>query len=192
MPRPRLAWPVVEDISVITAVHHPLRRRIYDYLLLYGTAQVTAVARALDSQVGSISHHLRMLERAGVVERAPDPTGDRRTSWWTVARRGLSWSAEDYSDSPADALLAREAQRQGIRMQMERLQRWHRRRGDPAYAEYDASNTETTAWASPDELRDLSARILTTLRDWQDGIALDDGQQRSPVFVFAHAFPTVP
>lgn len=177
---------------MITAVHHPLRRRIYDYLLLYSTSQVTAIARALDSQVGSISHHLRMLERAGVVERAPDPSGDKRTSWWTLARRGLTWSADDYLDSPADALLAREAQRQGIRMQIDRLQRWHRRSNDPAYAEYAGSNTETTAWASPDELRDLSARIVQTLREWQDGIDFDDGQERTPVFFFAHAFPTEP
>ena len=187
-----LACPSVEDISVITAVHHPLRRRIFDYLLLYGTSQVTAIAKALDSQVGSISHHLRMLERAAVVERVADPSGDRRTSWWAVARRGLTWSTDDYADSPADALLAREAQRQGIRMQIERLQRWHRRRQEPNHAGYDGSNTETTAWASPDELRDLSARILDTIRSWQDSIDLDDGQERTPIFVFAHAFPTEP
>ncbi|QNA92499.1 MULTISPECIES: helix-turn-helix domain-containing protein [unclassified Microbacterium] len=182
----------MEEISVITAVHHPLRRRIYDYLLLYDTSQVTAIARALESQVGSISHHLRMLERAGLVDRAVDPSGDKRTSWWTIARRGLTWSTDDYADAPADALLAREAQRQGIRMQIDRLQRWHRRRNDPAYAQYDGSNTETTAWASPDELRDLSARILGTIREWQEDIDLRDGTPRTPVFVFAHAFPTEP
>ena len=182
----------MEDISVITAIHHPVRRRIYDYLLLYGTSQVTVVARALDAQVGSISHHLRMLERAGLVERDDDPTGDRRTSWWRLARRGLTWSASDFADSPADALLAREAQRQSIRMQIERLQRWQRRHDDPAFSAYDASNTEWTAWASPDELRDLSDRVLTALRDWQASIDPDDGQVRTPVFFFAHAFPTVP
>lgn len=177
---------------MITAVHHPLRRRIFDYLLLYGTSQVTAVARALDCQVGSVSHHLRMLERAGVVERAADPSGDRRTSWWRIARRGLTWSVDDFADSPAAALLAREAQRQGIRMQIDRLQRWHRRRGDPAVANYDASNTETTAWATPAELHDLSTRVLRAVRDWQASIDEDDGQERLPVFFFAHAFPTEP
>ncbi|MBO0979472.1 helix-turn-helix domain-containing protein [Microbacterium sp. SD291] len=182
----------MEDISVITAVHHPLRRRMHDYLLLYGTSQVTTLARALDTQVGSISHHLRMLERAGLVERVEDPHGDRRTSWWKLARRGITWSADDFADSPADALLAREAQRQGIRMQIDRLQRWHRHHGDPAYSAYDASNTEWTAWASPDELRELSERIVTTLREWQASIDLEDGRERTPVFFFAHAFPTEP
>lgn len=177
---------------MITAVHHPLRRRIHDYLLLYGTSQVTAISRALDSQVGSISHHLRMLERAGVVERAEDPTGDRRTSWWRLARRGMSWSVADYADSPADALLAREAERQGIRMQIERLQRWHRRKGDSAYTEYDGSNLDTTAWATADELRDLSQRVIDVVREWQHSIDTDDGQARVPVFFFAHAFPTEP
>lgn len=177
---------------MITAVHHPLRRRIYDHLLLYGASQVTALARALDSQVGSISHHLRMLERAGVVERAADPTGDRRTSWWTAARRSLTWSADDYTDSPADALLAREAQRQGIRLQFERLQRWHRHRSDPVYAEYDGYSSDSTTWASPAELQDLSQRLLRTMREWQESIDLHDGSSRTPVFIFSHAFPTVP
>ena len=98
----------MEAIDVITAVHHPLRRRIFDYLLLYGATQVGTLARAFDAQVGSISHHLRMLERAGVVERADDPAGDKRTSWWQLARQGFSWSSDDF-DSPADALMAREA-----------------------------------------------------------------------------------
>jgi DNA-binding transcriptional ArsR family regulator len=182
----------VEDISLITAIHHPLRRRIVDYLHLYGATQVGALARALDSQVGSISHHLRMLERPGVVERVEDTSGDRRTSWWRLARRGMTWSTDDFADSPADALLAREAQRQGIRMQIERLQRWHRRGSGSPYADYDAFNTETAGWASPEELRDLSARLLTTLREWSDSIDTEDGQERAPIFFFAHAFPSEP
>jgi DNA-binding transcriptional ArsR family regulator len=182
----------VEDISLITAIHHPLRRRIVDYLHLYGATQVGALARALDSQVGSISHHLRMLERPGVVERVEDPSGDRRTSWWRLARRGMTWSTDDFADSPADALLAREAQRQGIRMQIDRLQRWHRRGSGSPYADDAAFNTETAGWASPEELRDLSARLLTTLREWSDSIDTEDGQERAPIFFFAHAFPSEP
>ena len=59
----------MEQIQAITAVHHPVRRRIFDYLGLYGVSQVTTLAHALDQQVGSISHHLRMLEHADVGAR---------------------------------------------------------------------------------------------------------------------------
>lgn len=177
---------------MITAVHHPLRRRIFDYLLLYGTSQVTAISRALASQVGSISHHLRMLERAGVVERAPDPRGDRRTSWWKLARTGFTWSAEDFPDSPADALLAREAERTGLRQQIERLQRWYRRGRNGELADYDGFNTESLSWATPDELADLSARVRSTVERWREDIDREDGQSRTPVFFFARAFPTEP
>lgn len=97
----------MEEIRAITAVHHPVRRRIVDYLGLYGASQVTTLARALDQQVGSISHHLRMLERAGIVERADTPNADKRTSWWQPTRRSFTWSADDFEDSPSNALLAR-------------------------------------------------------------------------------------
>ena len=177
---------------MITAVHHPLRRRIFDYLLLYGTSQVTAIARALDSQVGSISHHLRMLERAGVVDRAADPNGDRRTSWWRIARTGFTWSADDYDDSPGDALLAREAERTGIRQQIDRLQRWSRRHRRGELAEYDGFNTESLGWATPEELADLAERVRLTVEQWRSGIDTGDGAQRTPVFFFARAFPTEP
>ncbi|MGL3150857.1 helix-turn-helix domain-containing protein [Microbacterium sp. A82] len=182
----------MEDISVITAVHHPLRRRIFDFLLLYGTSQVTAIARVLDSQVGSISHHLRMLERAGVVERATDPHGDKRTSWWKVARSGFTWSTDDFEDSPADALLAREAERTGIRQQIERLQRWYKRRQRAELKDYDAFNMENLGWATPEELTDLSNRVRLLLEQWRESVDLEDGQQRTPVFFFARAFPTEP
>lgn len=177
---------------MIAAVYHPLRRRIFDYLVLYGTSQVTAIARALNTQVGSISHHLRMLERAGVVERATDPQGDKRTSWWKIARNDFTWSTDDFDDSPADALLAREAERNGIRQQIERLQRWRRRRHGRELKDYDGFNTESLAWATPDELADLSERVRLTVEEWRNEIDRDDGQQRTPVFFFARMFPTEP
>ena len=182
----------MEEISVIIAVHHPLRRRIFDYLLLYGTSQVTAISRALDSQVGSISHHLRMLERAGVAERVADQQGDKRTSWWKLARKSFTWSAEDFDDSPADALLAREAERTSFRQQIERLQRWYRRRRRGELPQYDGFNTESLGWATPEELADLSTRILQTAEQWRNEIDPEDGQQRTPIFFFARAFPSEP
>ncbi|MDT0157017.1 helix-turn-helix domain-containing protein [Microbacterium sp. ARD32] len=176
----------MEDISVITAITHPLRRRIVDRLLLHGPTQVGTFARALDAQVGSISHHLRMLQRAGVVEQVEAPDGDRRASWWRLARRSFTWSSSDF-DSPADALLAREAQRANVRNQLDRLQRWYR---ISAQSEVEGFNTDSLAWATQDELSDLHGRLNAMLDEWRRGIDREDGQERMPVYFFAHGFPT--
>ncbi|WP_166843935.1 winged helix-turn-helix domain-containing protein [Isoptericola sp. BMS4] len=182
----------MEPIEAITAVHHPVRRRIHDYLVLHGATQVTTLATSLGRQVGSVSHHLRMLERAGVVERAEDPTGDRRTSWWRTSGRGLSWSTEDFADSPADALLAREAERVNIEMQLGRLRAWHRRSTPMPEWTRAAFSMDTLAWATPEELAALSTALLEAFQAWQAGVDTDDGAERRPVFVFAHGFPTAP
>lgn len=187
-----LSVDAMEQIEAITAVHHPVRRRIVDYLGLYGASQVTTLARTLEQQVGSISHHLRMLERAGIIERADDPTGDRRTSWWQPARRSFSWSVDDFADSPADAMLARSAERVNINTQLSRLQAW-RRRTDPSQEWSRAAfSTDTLTWATPAELTVLSARLRETLDLWRSEIDTSDGTGRQPVFIFAHGFPTTP
>lgn len=180
----------MEPIDVITAIHHPIRRRIIDFLGLHGSSQVTTLATALDVQVGSMSHHLRMLERAGLVERVAAPDGDRRASWWQRIRSQLSWSTEDFGDAPAEALLAREAERANIRLQLQRLHSWHRSRASlPDWGSAAFSN-DTLMWASATELADLSASLQKTIDAWRTAIDLEDGTERRPVFIFAHGFPT--
>lgn len=182
----------MEEIEAITAVHHPLRRRIVDYLGLYGASQVTTLARALEQQVGSISHHLRMLERAGIIERADDPTGDKRTSWWQPSRTTFSWSADDFADSPADAVLARSAERANINTQIGRLSAWHRTSSTSPEWDRSAFSTDTLTWASAEELAALSRALSDTIGTWRRSIDVEDGAERRPVFVFAHGFPTAP
>jgi len=182
----------MEEIETITAVHHPVRRRIVDYLGLYGASQVTSLARALDQQVGSISHHLRMLERAGIIERADDPTGDRRTSWWQSSRKSFSWSVDDFADSPADAVLARSAERANINTQIGRLSAWHRSAPSSAEWTHAAFSTDTLTWASAQELAALSTALAQTIDAWRRSIDTDDDTERRPVFIFAHGFPTTP
>ncbi|WP_144795300.1 helix-turn-helix transcriptional regulator [Microbacterium paludicola] len=182
----------MEDIGAITAVHHPVRRRIVDHLGLYGASQVGRLARALDQQVGSISHHLRMLERAGLVERADDPTGDKRTSWWRSSGRSLSWSVADFADSPADAVLARSAERANISTHVGRLSAWHREGARDPEWNRAAFSTDTLTRASAQELAALAEALNATIDRWRRSIDVEDGTQRRPVFVFAHGFPTTP
>lgn len=65
-------------------------------------------------------------------------------------------------------------------------------RTQPPYADYDAFNTESLAWATPDELADLQDRLRATLDEWRASIDTDDDAPRKPIFFFAHGFPMQP
>ena len=181
------------SIDVLTAVHHPVRRRIIDHLVLEGPSQVGTLAKAFGEQVGSISHHLRMLERVDVVERAPELATDGRTSWWRYRHLSISWSPDDFSEVPADLHRARAAEKLNFEHQVGKFVDWKRRSGSfPVEWRSAAFSSDSLARATPDELSDLLDRLRATLHEWRDGIDTDDGQERQPVFVFMHGFPSEP
>ena len=181
------------SIETLRAVHHPTRRRMVDYLSLHGPSQVGTLARELGEQVGSISHHLRMLERVGVVTPAPELATDGRTSWWRLDQASLSWSVEDFADNAADRTQARAAERLNLDHQLGKLAAWKRSsaRADPAWRRA-AFSADFLAMATPEELAALQDALLDVVRRWQAGIDTEDGTTREPVFVFAHGFRSRP
>lgn len=183
----------VTSIETLRAVSHPSRRRIIEYLRIHGASQVGALAEALHEQVGSISHHLRMLERAEVVERAPELATDGRTSWWRTRPVTISWSVDDFADSAADRVQATAAERLNFEYQAGKLAAWKREsaRWDPAWRAA-AFSSDTVALATPDELAELQVLLAETVRVWREAIDREDEQDREPVFVFSHGFPTRP
>ena len=181
------------SIEILRAVHHPTRRRMVDFLYLHGPSQVGTLARELGEQVGSISHHLRMLERAGVVAPAPELSTDGRTSWWRLELVSIEWSVDDFADAAADRAQARAAERLNLDHQLGKLATWMREsaRADPDWRAA-AFASDFLAMATPEELAGLREALLRTVRGWQAGIDVDDGQEREPVFVFAHGFRSKP
>lgn len=180
------------SIGTLRAIHHPTRRRMIEHLYLLGPAQVGTLARDLGEQVGSISHHLRMLERAGIVEPAPELATDGRTSWWRLLSPSYSWSVEDF-DSPAQQIEAKAAQRANLDHQLRKLGGW-RREYDAAPAPWRqaAFSTDFSALASPAQLEELGRRLVQTMKDWRAEVDRDDLQEREPVFIFMHGFRTRP
>ncbi len=187
-----MSTPQRPSITDLVAMHEPARRRIVDLLAARGPSQVGTLARELDAQVGSISHHLRMLERAGVVERAPELATDGRTSWWRLVERTWAWSPEDF-DGPAEHHQAVTAQGLNTRHQAELLRSWRSRAAEagPAWREA-AFSTDLTTRATAAELADLAQRLDATVDEWLASFDRDDDQEREPVFVFAHGFPFQP
>ena len=182
------------SIELLRAVHHPTRRRILDFLYLHGPSQVGTLARELGEQVGSVSHHLRMLERADVVSRAPELATDGRTSWWRLETASISWSVEDFEENAANRTQARAAERLNIDHQLGKLATWKRESpgADPAWRQA-AFSADFLALATPEELTALHEALVRTVREWQAGIDVDnDAARREPVFVFAHGFRSRP
>jgi DNA-binding transcriptional ArsR family regulator len=184
--------PDVTSIETLRAVHHPTRRRMVDYLYLHGPTQVGTLARELEQQVGSISHHLRMLERAGIVAAAPELATDGRTSWWRLEQESVTWSVDDFADA-AERMQAKAAQRLNIDHHIAKLSAWigESEQADPAWR-HAAFSSDALGVASPTELAELSEALRVVTREWRERIDLDDGTERSPVFVFTHGFPTRP
>jgi predicted ArsR family transcriptional regulator len=181
------------SIETLQAVHHPIRRRIIDHLFYLGPTQVGVLARALDLQVGSVSHHLRMLERVGVVARVPELATDGRTSWWRLDQASISWSVDDFADNPADRAHAKAAERLNIDHQLRRLSAWKQRQ-DTVTEDWRraAFTADVLATATSAELAALGTALVRTWNEWRESIDHDDGQAREPVFVFTHGFPTPP
>jgi len=181
------------SIETLRAVHHPTRRRMIDLLYLHGPSQVGTLARELGEQVGSVSHHLRMLERAGVVAPAPELATDGRTSWWRVVESSISWSVDDFADDAAARTQAKAAARLNLDHQWSKLASWLREseRAEPAWRSA-AFSSDFVALATPDELRELQDSLVRTVREWQAALPTDDGAPREPVFVFARGFRSRP
>lgn len=71
----------LEGPVVMKALAHPLRQRVLEHLRVHGPATATTLAGALGENTGTLSYHLRQLERGGLIEDVPD-RGDGRERWW--------------------------------------------------------------------------------------------------------------
>ena len=82
MGRPDVAA-VTDSRAVLAALAHPFRRRLMDVLKVDGPS-TAACSPAHRPGVGNVSHHLKVLAAAGLVEEAPELARDRRERWWRL------------------------------------------------------------------------------------------------------------
>lgn len=66
------------DRTALRALAHPLRSRLLAELRVHGEATATDLARALATNTGATSYHLRRLAEVGLVEDTGGGTGRRR------------------------------------------------------------------------------------------------------------------
>ena len=158
-----------------------------------GPATASQLAERSGQLVGNVSHHLKMLAKAGLIEEAEELAKDRRERWWRSVPMSLSWSVADMEGNTGDELIAEAAEQQNLSHHMDKVHQWFERRGNYS-REWVQAAFATEYWLrlTPDELVELTEKVSDVVADFHRSVDLEDGQSREPVFLFTHAVPAKP
>jgi len=190
----RMADRRITDLKALSAMSHPLRRRMMDVLKLDGPATAGRLAERLDQAVGNVSHHLRVLAAAELIAEVPELARDRRERWWRLTHDSLRWSSSDFSGDAAESVVAGAALSLNLDRQIGLVRASQERSQGPELDPWQEHAFSTDKWMrlTPAELAELSEQVIALLNGWAERELPDDGQRREPVFVFAHGVPGAP
>lgn len=183
-------------IDALLALHHPVRRRIYEILTNDGPATVGQLADRLGIAVGSVSHHLKPMHKVGFIEPAPELARDTRESWWRGNHRRLSWSNADYAGGSFARQVADAAERANLEYLNAATVQWMRTRDDLPQQWREGLASDTFAPATPAQMEDLKARIDALSIEWTRQVRADaeanPDVDRRPVRLIVRVFPSEP
>jgi DNA-binding transcriptional ArsR family regulator len=182
-----------ESERVLTALAHPLRRRLLDLLTIDGAATVSTLATRTGQAVGNVSHHLRVLGAAALIEDAHELARDRRERWWRRAPVVSRWSTLDAGTDPVAVAVATAAETINLERQLELLRQWFRdREGYSAEWLQAAFSTDDWLRLRPEELAAFAEELNELVQRWAEKQRPGNDAAREPVFVFARGFPAKP
>ncbi|MGC2175678.1 MAG: winged helix-turn-helix domain-containing protein [Acidimicrobiales bacterium] len=185
--------PMITDVKVIAAMTHPLRRRLLSLLRLDGPSTVGVLAQQTGQAPGNISHHLKALAAAGLVEEVPELARDRRERWWRRSTPTIRWTTEDFKGDAETEAIARAAVSLNLDYQLNQLRQWDNL-SDEEKNDWKSGPFSTDHWMrlNNDELSAFRDELIALVSRWEDREVPDDGSVRPPVFFFAHAVPGQP
>jgi len=183
----------VTDAKVLAAMAHPLRWRLIDVLKVDGPSTASALAERTEQRVANISHHVRVLADAGLVEEVPELARDRRERWWRLVSSSLRWSPEDFTGDPAAEAVAQAAQSLSLDRHAAHARAWFAA-GDEEREPWRDTSFSTDKWVhlTPAELAELNRQVIELFATWSERAIPDDGARREPVLVFAYGIPAQP
>ena len=190
----------ITDSRVLAAMAHPVRRRLLDALIVDGPSTASMLAARTGQAVGNISHHLKVLAQASLIEVVPSLARDRRERWWKVSATSRRWSSTAFGEDPASEAVADAAESLNLEHQVEKVRAWHAQRDSASREWVDAAfSSDTWLRLTPAELQQLSDELTDLLHRWRDRTppageeqAPADGTGRHSVFVFARGVPAGP
>jgi DNA-binding transcriptional ArsR family regulator len=192
MPKPD-SFQTVTDSRVLAAMSHPLRRRLLDALAVDGPSTVSMLAERTGQASGNVSHHVKVLHEASLVEEAPELARDRREHWWRLRAGGIRWSSTSFAEDQATIAVADAAASLNLEHQVGKVRAWQAQ-SETADREWVDAAFSTDYWLqlTPGELAEVSQQIIDLLNAWYLRELPDDGAERESVFVFARGIPAAP
>lgn len=170
----------------------PFRSRILDALAVDGPSTASALALRTGQAVGSVSHHLKVLDEAGLVVEAPELARDRRERWWRLVAPGIRWSRAEFATDAGAVTAALAAESLEMQRQFDRAQEWLANSEAAGVWDDAAFASQTWLKLSPAELAQLSTELIALTQRWRHRSIPDDGIERETVFVFTRGFPAQP
>lgn len=180
----------VTDFAQLKAMSHPTRMRMLTLMSNERPYTVSEIATALGESAGTISYHLRQLEKAGVVMQVPSPDGDGRKSCWQAVGEGYELSV-DAKDASAVAQALDQAGAEFLRAGRER----YRAAADSLPAEWRDPGCETSSviLLTAEEYAQMSAELLAVTRKWtQRNLTHREGDGSQPVMLATELFKWIP
>lgn len=182
----------LSNTETFNALAHPLRVRILDLLKLDGACTASMLSEKLDQKVGNISHHLKILAKADLIQEVPELARDKRERWWISSAPKTRWSRYEFADDSGAVEAALLAEHVQLQQQFERAARALKDIGleDP-WAEA-AFTVQSWLKLNPAELSEFQKELIELLTKWQDKLNKTDASGRESVYIFTRAFPSKP
>lgn len=190
-PEPREARLDPRSVRVLA---HPLRSRLLSRLRTEGPATATVLARALDTNTGATSYHLRKLAEVGLV--LEEEGGAGRERWWRAAHEFTTLSPRDLEGDPdAEAAFAW-LKDEYFRQFTEKAQRWREAQSGWSLKWREAAGaSDSMLELTPDELKAMQQEIWEVAERYRTSararaeVPEDESANRRRVFFFMHCFP---
>ena len=151
---------------------------------------VGQIAEQLGESAGTVSYHLKQLEKAGFVTQTPSPDGDNRRSCWLAAQRRLEINA----DAAVDSAMATTMDQVSSTLRQEAWQRYR-----------SASDNLPKQWTDPtvtsssvlrltsEEYARMSQELRELFNTWTSrDLAHEEGDGSQPVMLNIDAFRWLP
>lgn len=170
---------------MLRALSHPARQDILD-VLSRESATSAMVARALGSNTGVASYHLRELGKAGLIEQDAERSSGRRL-YWRLAAADVRFADPSESEEPALARAAIDVILSGFTAS---VRRYVDRADLPSEWREASLFSRSVAALSPAELTELNAEYLALVKRWTAPRDTPSGAR--PVRLAMFAFPDEP